>query len=153
MQPGQKIEIQLVDKSGNPVRIAGVIPYIRLFHRGYGERPRYTFQGWPTNAAGRSEVTFNDLDEDRIMLSFSNLMDFNTPLAECDPTVEIWIPPESHFEEARRRILEWPSRSRPAWLTAWPTNGKLGPVAPSKVTLRGRTTLVEITVDLLTNRS
>jgi hypothetical protein len=148
MQPGQKIEIQLVDELGNPVKIAGVIPFVRLFCRGYGERPRYTLQAWPTNTEGRSEVSFSDLEEERLVLGISDLMDFNTLITDCERTVEIWIPSESDFEERRRHLLERVSRWRPAWLTTWPTNGRLVPVQPKRVTLEGRVTSIPIAVKM-----
>lgn len=147
MRPGQKIQIQLIDDSGRPVPIANVLPEVRLFYRGRTERHRYAFKTWATDSEGRCEIRYEDLEDLRHLLGSADLMDFNTPLTECGPLVEVRIPSEDEFQEMKRgpwRRSWW----RPAWLTDWPANGQLEPVEPRRVKLEGRVTRVEIPVRL-----
>jgi hypothetical protein len=148
MQPHQRIDIQLVNSTGDPVRLAKVLPEIRFFYKGKLGRPRYRFDVWSTDGDGHCVISFEDLDMKRRLLGNGDLMDFNTPLTECDPMVEIWIPPESEFE-LRKQHMWRESWWRPAWLTDWPANGLLEPSDPKRVTLSGRITPVEMIVDLL----
>lgn len=141
------IEIQLVDPSGAPVRLANVLPEVGVFYKGHTERPRYRFHVWSTDPDGRCEIRFSDLEMQRKLLGDADLMDFNTPLTECDPLVEVRIPPESEFE-ARKRHPWRKSWWRPAWLTNWSSNGQLEPVEPRTVRLEGRITRVELPVRL-----
>lgn len=150
MQPNQRIEIQLVDEHGSPVRLANVLPEIDLFYRGRLEKPRYRFELWATDADGRCAIRFEDLEMMRKLLGAGDLMDFNTPLTECDPVVEIRIPLGSEFE-ARRRLPWRESWWRPAWLTEWPANGCLAPIEPKRVELHDIVTRVEIAVSLPTD--
>lgn len=147
MQRGQIIEIQLVDRSGTQVRMANVLPEIRVFYRGRTERPLYSFEVWSTDTGGRCEIRFEDLEVQRMLLGSGDLMDFNTPLTDCDPVVEVRIAPESEFEARKRRPWRT-SWWRPAWLTDWPANGQLEPVEPKRVTLSGRVTRVDMVVKL-----
>lgn len=152
MNPGQIIDIQLVDHSGVPVRLGNVLPKVRLFYKGRTDGPPfYTFEVWPTDSDGRCQIRYDDLEDVRRLLGSADLMDFNTPLTECDPTVEIWIPPESDFVRRREIILKRVSWWRPAWLIEWPANGRLEPVEPKRIRLENHVTRVEIPVILRPN--
>lgn len=150
MLRGQEIEIQLVDEAGNPVRLANVVAEIRLFYKEGPGRPLYRFDTWPTDAEGRSVTSFLDLEEQRTVLAFGALMDFNVPLTDCDPLVEVLVQPESEFTRRRAALLGMRSLWRPAWLIDWPGNGQLDPVQPRRIRLEGRVTRVEIPVRLRT---
>ena len=147
MRPGQKVEIQLMDEIGAPVALANVIPEIRLFHADRF-RPRYAFDGWPTDSMGRAIVSFEDLEEERVILGLADLMDFNTRLTECDPMIEIAIPSGNDFQERRALMLGRRSRWRPAWLTEWPANWKIVSSIPRRLMLLEQVTHVDISVVL-----
>ncbi len=145
MHPGQSIQIQLVDDAGAPAPLGNVLPEVRFFCGGQTKRHRYAFKTWSTDPGGRCEIRYEELEDMRRLLASADLMDFNTPLEECDALVEVRIPPEEELLELKRR--PW-RRSwwRPAWLSEWPANGQLGPVEPRRVTAGGRVTRVEIPV-------
>lgn len=145
MQPGQTIAIQLVDTSGAPLHLAGVVPEIAFFFQGRTERPLYTFDGFATDDQGASDIDFSEIEAQRQLLRSASLMDYNVALTDCDPTVEVRIPPERDFEERRQRIWHR-SWWRPTWISEWPSNGRLAPVKPVRTRVEGRFTRVEIPV-------
>ena len=148
MRPGQAIEIQLVDEQGRRVRLPNVLMMITLFEK--GGHYRYVFDLGLTAPDGSIRVGFADLDHQRMERGLYSLMDYNTPLTECAPGVEVSVPSDEHLREREKGIWEWNPRSVPAWLVRWPANGALAPVAPRRVTLDGAVTRLEIPVSLPT---
>lgn len=145
MQPGQAVEIQLVDGAGRRVRLGNVLPTITLFSGGHRH---YVFDVRPTGADGRTLVRFDELETRRREAGLTSLMDFNTPLTALDPSVEISISSESELQKQVAAMEEWNHWTRPAWVLKWPVNGCLAPVQPKRVTLEGPLTRVDIVVSL-----
>ncbi len=145
MQPGQKIEVQLVDAAGRRVRLGNVLANITLYAGGH---LCYAFDFRPTASGGNADVDFIELDTQRKENGLYSLMDYNTPLTACDPVVEISVPGEAQLRKRQQGIEEWNSRTIPAWLLKWPVNGCLAPVQPKRVTLEGSLTHVDIVVSL-----
>lgn len=148
MQPHQTLEIQLMDGDGRCVRLANILMTITLFSGGHR---RYVFDLRPTSAMGQSAVKFEDLDTRRLEMGLTSLMDYNTPLTACDPTVEISIPSELELQRRLQAINEWDTWSRPAWLLKWPANACLAPIQPKSVLLESPFTRVDIAVRLPTD--
>lgn len=148
MQPGQKVEIQLVDDAGRSVRLANVLPVITLYTGGHR---RYVFDLRPTSAEGRTAVDFIELDTQRKEEGLHSLMDYNTPLTACDREVEISVPTESALRDRQRGMEQWNSRLRPAWVLEWPINRCLAPVRPRRVMLQEPVTYANLVVDLPTD--
>lgn len=145
MQPGQAIEIQLVDGAGRRVRLGNVLPTITFFN---GEHRLYVFDLRPTGADGRTYVDFSELDTRRREAGLTSLMDFNVPLTALDLPVEISVSSELELRKTLNAIEKWDHWSRPAWVSKWPVNGCLGPVKPKRVTLEGTLTHVDMVVSL-----
>ena len=145
MQPGQAIEIQLVDESGRKVRLGNVLPRITFFGGGYRH---YRFDLRPTESDGRIIVPYNELETRRHEKGLLSLMDYNAPLTGLDSDVEISISTESYLRERVQGMEEWNHWSRPAWVLKWPVNGCLAPVEPQRVTLEGPLTHVDMVVSL-----
>ncbi len=133
MQPGQTIEIQLVDSSGRNIRLGNVLPMITLFSGGHRH---YIFDLRPTGTDGRTLIKFSELEARRREEGLSSLMDYNVPITALDPPVEISIPSESYLQDRLRGMEEWDHWSRPAWVLKWPVNGCLAPVKPVTSPLR-----------------
>lgn len=145
MQPGQAIEIQLVDSAGRRVRLENVLPTITFFSGGHRH---YVFDLRPTGADGRTLVKYDELETRRCEKGLISLMDYNDPLTALDPSVEISISSESELQKRLKGMEEWNHWSRPAWVLKWPVNGCLAPVQPKRVTLEGSLTHVDVVVSL-----
>lgn len=145
MQPGQRIEIQLVDDAGRPVRLGNVLMSITLYT---GVHRRYVFDLRPTQQDGSTAVCFAELDTLRKEEGLYSLMDYNTPLTACDPVVEISVPSETELRKREEGIWQWNPRTVPVWLLKWPVNGCLAPVRPKRVTMEGTLTHIDIIVSL-----
>lgn len=148
MQPGQRIEIQLVDNAGRPIRLGNVLMSITLYT---GVHRRYVFDLRPTRQDGSTAVRFDELDTLRKENGLYSLMDYNTPLTACDPEVEISVPSETELRRREEGIWQWSPRTVPAWLLKWPVNGCLAPVQPERVTMKGTVTHVDIVAILPTD--
>ena len=122
MQPGQAIEIQLVDSAARRVRLGNVLPTITFFS---GGRRHYVFDLRPTGADGRTLVKYDELETRRREAGLTSLMDYNDPLTSLDPPVEISISAESELQKTLQAMEQWNHWSRPAWVLKWPANGCL----------------------------
>lgn len=145
MQPGQKIEIQLLDDGGRRVRLANVLVNVTFYTSGH---LRYVFDLRPTLPSGITGADFAELDTQRKENGLYSLMDYNTPLTACDQEVEASVPGEAQLRKRRQGIEEWNSRTVPSWLLKWPVNGCLGPVQPLRVSMVGPVTHVDLVVRL-----
>jgi hypothetical protein len=121
MKPGQTIEVQLEDAAGAPLRLENVFLEIRLFTRG---NYRYGFNIGRTDGSGKLRVSYPDVENMRAENAKQSLMDYNTPLIDCDPTVEIRVPTE---EELRGRVetVRKTYGTVPKWAQHWPSNGEI----------------------------
>jgi hypothetical protein len=91
-----RFEIQLADHAGNPIRKDGVLVDVVLF---VGGRVRYQFNSGATNDCGSLEIDHARLDELRLSNQKFSLMDYNTPLSDCDSTIEVLIPSVTELEQ------------------------------------------------------
>ena len=120
MKPGQSIEIQLETSPGNPLELGNVLLEIHLFTRGTF---RYGFQAGRTDNNGRLNITYLSLENLRAANAKQFLMDYNTPLVDCDPTVEILAPSEEELRDASDSVLRSYGR-RPDWLPTGPQTNR-----------------------------
>src|ERR1700722_19706698 len=102
MRPGESLHIQLSDEDGNPLPIANVYVVIHLFTRG---NYRYGFEAGRTDADGRIVVTYDSLEAERRENGRMFIMDYNTPLEDCDSVSTLLVYPEQELRERRKRGL------------------------------------------------
>jgi len=68
---------------------------------------RYRFSLGTTDSAGLMEVSFDQLEQIRRRNQKNNLMDYNTPLQECDSTFELLVPREEELEQRLEAARRW----------------------------------------------
>ena len=100
------ITVRLIDRAGNSLPIANILVDLRFYVEG---RYRYGFGLGRTKTDGVLRTTLGDiqnqLDENRR----SFLMDYNTPLSDCDDLVGIYAPtPDELTEREISRSKWWP---------------------------------------------
>jgi hypothetical protein len=139
MNPGQKVFIQLVSEKGEPVVPDNVLVDIDLYTVG---NFRYKFIIGRTDQAGQLNFTYSDVEKLRLDNAHYFLMDYNTRLEECDPTIRISVPSE-HELKARNENAVRSFHKSPEWAAHWPSNGKIVTQAKS-VKLAAETTRVEL---------
>jgi hypothetical protein len=139
MRPKQSIKIQLVDNQGNSLPIGNVMVNVEFFVKG---NYRYGFEAGRTDATGRLVVSYDDLDNRRRKLGNEFLMDYNTTLDECDPTVKIVILTEQELRSRREQVVRSFGRE-PEWSAAWPSNAQISAETKS-VDLSAQTVNVKI---------
>jgi hypothetical protein len=103
---------------------------------------RYGFKAGRTDQLGHLSVSYADVETLRREDAAENLMDYNTKLEACDPTVEIVVP----SEEALRKQYDNAMRGYnqpPAWAKNWPANAQIK-TNPRKIDLVGPLTEVGI---------
>jgi hypothetical protein len=140
MKPTQTIYIQLEDAKGQPLQLSGVLVEIHFFTKG---NHRYTFVAGFTNETGAVRISYFDVEKLRSDGAKFFLMDYNTKLEECDPTVRINIPTDGQlrdaFENASRAF-----NKPPEWSIVWPSNGRIEAL-PREVEPVGPTTELRLT--------
>ena len=102
------IVVRLVDAKGDGVQIANVLVDVRFYMQ---DRYRYGFTLGRTGADGLLDTNLADiqakLDENRSYF----LMDYNTPLSDCDGAVGIYVPTSDELTEREvGRLKWWPER-------------------------------------------
>jgi hypothetical protein len=139
MKSGQIIQVQLEDLTGAPLHVENVFLEIRLFTRG---NYRYGFNIGRTDGCGKLCVSYSDVEIIRAEHAKQSLMDYNTSLIDCDPTIEIRVPTE---EELRSRVetVRKTYGTAPAWAQHWPSNGGIE-AQPRRIELGDSITLVAI---------
>ncbi len=121
MMPEQSIDIQLVDGRGRPATVKDVLAEIHLFMSG---DYRYGFKVGRTNDAGQLTISGKEIEKLRRDCAKENLMDYNTPLEECDPVVKILIPSEKELRTQCENVKRLHDRP-PEWAIRWPANGRV----------------------------
>ena len=91
MKPDQSLEIQLSDHADQPVNLGNVVVEIHFFT---GGRYRYAFKVGRTDDAGHLSISYREIERLRGENAVENLMDYNTKLEDCDPTIKIVVPSE-----------------------------------------------------------
>ena len=84
MQPQQSILVTLETELGVALRANNILIDIKLFTRG---NLRYQLKAGRTDANGTLLITYSALAKQRASNAMQFLMDYNTPLTDCDPTV------------------------------------------------------------------
>jgi hypothetical protein len=100
------LAVQLCNRTGDVVRVAGVHLDIRFYMEG---RFRYSFLLGQTNSQGISPISFDHLQRQLEANQRLFLMDYNTPLADCDNLVGIIAPTGAELIEREAYRAEfWP---------------------------------------------
>jgi hypothetical protein len=139
MKPGQSIQIQLTDERARPLRIDNIVVQVEFFTKG---NYRYGFEAGRTDENGRLIVSYDDVEKQRHKSSMKNLMDHNTKLEECDPTVRLTILTEQELRLKRQKVGQFYEKE-PDWAAIWPSNAYIEAEA-TKVELSSETVSVEI---------
>lgn len=139
MTAKQLIELQLSDSSGRPLLVGNVIIEIQFFVRG---KYRFGFFVGRTDCGGHLRIPFADIELLRLKSAIENLMDYNTQLEDCDPTVRIVIPSEQQLR-GRFDVAMRSYRQPPEWASPWPSNGRVKS-SEVAVVLTGTATSVQI---------
>lgn len=121
MNPNQSIHIQLEDGKGQPLRMRNVLFAIHFFT---GGKYRFGFMAGRTDETGESEISYADVEKLRSENAKLFLMDYNTRLEDCDPTVRITIPSERQLRDAVDAASKFKIDS-PDWVRDWPQNSKV----------------------------
>jgi hypothetical protein len=121
MKPDQSIEIQLSGRTDQPVSLGNVVVEIHFFT---GGRYRYAFKVGRTDEAGHLSIPYREIERVRRENAVENLMDYNTKLEDCDPTVKIVVPSEGQLRQQYDRAVR-AYQQPPAWAAVWPSNGKV----------------------------
>jgi len=139
MKPGQSIQIQLESPSGVPLALKNVLLEICLFTHG---NFRYCFKVGRTDSKGELRISYSDLENLRAENAKQFLMDYNNPLEDCDPTIELRIPSEQELRDASENVVKSYGRP-PDWAAHWPSNAQVY-AEPKKVSLKKPLTQVSI---------
>jgi hypothetical protein len=139
MKPGQAIHVQLADIDGKPLPIENILVWIHLYTLG---NYRYGFEAGRTNAEGRLVVTYDDLEKQRREDGAFFVMDYNTPLEECDPIAKLIVDSEGELRSRQQGALK-SSGKQPTFATPWPSN-RFVEVESTTVELAERVVNVEL---------
>jgi hypothetical protein len=141
MKPDQSIQIQLETTSGMPLALDNALLEIRLFTHG---NFRYCFKAGRTDSKGQLRISYSDLESVRALNAKQFLMDYNTPIEDCDPTVELRVPSEKELRDASDKVCKSYGKP-PDWATHWPSNGQVE-AQPRMVNLADTVTRVSISI-------
>jgi len=140
MKPGQSLEIRLVDSKGQPAHLSNIVVEVHFFTRG---NYRFGFKVGRTDESGHLSTSYSEIEALRGRDAEENLMDYNTRLDDCDPTVEIVVPSERELREQAnnaQRIYQ----TLPDWAEIWPSNARAN-AAEASVQLVGQIVFVQVT--------
>jgi hypothetical protein len=98
------LTVRLRDGNGDAVRIAGVHLDLRFYTQG---RFRYSFSLGKTDVHGACHTTIEQLESQLEANQRLFLMDYNTPLAECDTLVGIVAPRAGELVEREAARAKW----------------------------------------------
>lgn len=101
-----QLTVQLRDPKGEPLRLAGVHLDIRFYNAG---RFRYSFSLGRTDADGICRTTLEEVQRQLQANQRLFLMDYNTPLSDCDTMIGIVAPTARELSEREAaRSKYWP---------------------------------------------
>lgn len=133
MKPGQAIHVQLSDVDGNPLPIENILVGIHLFTIG---NYRYGFEAGRTDANGQIVVTYEDLETQRRQNGAFFIMDYNTPLEDCDPVAKFVVLAEDELRRRQQESIKVFGKE-PTFATPWPSN-RLVAVEPAAIELSAK---------------
>ena len=99
-----ELTVQLIDANGEALRVCGVHLDLRFYTEG---RFRYSYSLGRTDAHGVSRTTLQDIQRQLEANQRLFLMDYNTPLADCDTLVGIVAPSMSELVEREAARAKW----------------------------------------------
>lgn len=143
MKPTTRIDVQLVDLSGNSLSIADVSVGIVLYcHGNY----RYHFSTGVTDHHGRIAISYAALESERRKNGLLFLMDYNTRLDDCDDEVRFVVPTldelKARLEHVKKYYREYVQETLK--LVAQSNNGLVEYHDVGKIALDEAMTLVEL---------
>ena len=118
MTPEQTILVQLVDKSGGSLHLPGVYVDVEFYTRG---NYRYGFRLSPTNDNGELHIDYGMVEGKRAEGARIFLMDYNTPITDCDSRIKIYVPAAEELKKAHEGIGRWFDGRTPAYAAGWLT--------------------------------
>ena len=104
MNESLSVDVQLVDPSGRPLELPGIMVDITLFME---KRLRYRFNLGATDESGKLQFGIGELEQSRRDNSKFAIMDYNTPLTKCDSKAMLSAPTLSELNERRNALLRW----------------------------------------------
>lgn len=104
MKPTQTLIIQVGDEMGKPLHLHGIYIDVEFYING---QHRYGFRFGPTDCKGRLNITYSDVEAERGLEAKFNLMDYNTPLDDCDDCLKVKIP----SADVLRKAYEWQAKT------------------------------------------
>ncbi len=125
MKPGQTINVRLIAQSGEPLQVPNAFVRVQLFTNG---QFRYSFTCGPTDGQGRLDITFAELEQQRIASATESLMDYNTKLELCDDRVKLSLPSKAELDAASQIATRWAGDGNaPPYAREWSasSNGQL----------------------------
>ena len=99
-----RFDIQIADRAGNPIAKGGIVVDVVLFFR---HKVRYRFAFGTTNEFGLVKIDSDLVEKIRLSNQKFNLMDYNTPLADCDATLEFVVPTSIELEQRIEAARRW----------------------------------------------
>jgi hypothetical protein len=99
-----ELTVRLVDPAGEPMRIASVLLDIRFY---VGGRFRYAFALGQTDGEGVCRTSLAAIERQLEANRRLFLMDYNTPLEDCDAIVGIVAPSAGELAERRAARAKW----------------------------------------------
>jgi hypothetical protein len=99
-----ELTVRLGDSAGESIRIAGVLLDIRFYVSG---RFRYAFSLGRTDGEGVCRTCLAAIERQFAANRRLFLMDYNTPLMDCDALVGIFAPTAGELAERRAARAKW----------------------------------------------
>ena len=99
-----EVSVHLCDRRGQPVRI-GEVHVDLLFYT--GGRFRYSFSFGRTDTDGVCRTTVGEIERQLRENQQLFLMDYNTPLEECDTLIGIVAPTADELVERQAVLTKW----------------------------------------------
>lgn len=103
-QDNARINIRLVNERGVAIPLEKVIFDINLYVSGI---LRYSFDGGATDSEGQCTIELDDLTRQWLEKRKLFLMDYNTPLQECDDVVGILAPSATELASRLSSVEKW----------------------------------------------
>ena len=142
MKPTQTLIIRFVDDRGKPLLLADIYIDLSFFIQG---QYRYGFRFGPTDRQGKLRITYRDVEAERTQAAKLFLMDYNTPLDDCDDCLKVKIPSADELKEAYEWKTKWfadeASEDAKGWLNA--ANAKIK-ANETSVKLHGTETIASV---------
>jgi hypothetical protein len=142
VKPTQTLVIQIGNELGKPLLLLGIYIDVEFYISG---QHRYGFRFGPTDHNGRLRITYSDVETKRAIEAKIFLMDYNTPLDDCDDCLKVKIPSADELKKAYEWNTKWfadkASEDAKGWLNA--ANGKIK-ANETSVKLHGIETIVSV---------